>query len=67
MNEKKYSAMPHEKEVLLEDGAVFLIEDVIEDYQVTDKNQQKHSIIKICLKHDTEDEDFEEYNKKVDE
>ena len=53
MNTEKYSAMPHEKEVLLNDGTVFFIEDVIEDFLVTDKNNKNHSIIKIILRHDS--------------
>ena len=37
LNTSKYSAMPQEKEVLIIDGARFRIEDVVEDYEVTDK------------------------------
>ena len=38
LNKKCYSAMPHEKEVLLQDGAKFKIVDVTDNYQVTDKS-----------------------------
>ena len=45
--------MPQEKEVLLYDGAKFNMIDVIEDYEVEDKNNNKHKITKIHLKYDT--------------
>ena len=52
MNTPSYSAMPHEKEVLLQDGMPFDIIDVIDNYEVTDKNNQKHLITKIHLEWD---------------
>jgi len=38
LNSSKYSAMPEEKEVLLIDGAEFIIMDVISDFEVTYDN-----------------------------
>ena len=37
LNTSAYSAMPHEEEVLIQDGALLKILDVIENYEVLDK------------------------------
>ena len=53
LNTSKYTAMPQEKEVLLQDGARFNIIDVIDDYEVIDRFNNTYFITKIHLKYDT--------------
>ena len=38
LNTSKYSAIPSEKEILLQDGAKFTLEDVVTDHQVVDEH-----------------------------
>ena len=40
LNTSVFSAMPHEKEVLLQDGAKFDILDIIDNHSVTNKQGQ---------------------------
>ena len=51
LNTSDYSAMPQEKEILLNDGVEFRIDNVTDNYQVTDKKGKKHLITLIKLAH----------------